>query len=179
MDPFAIALILFLGGSFLTTWFVNSLGARLESRVQTLSHNWMQWPQRVMMYSGFALFFLLGFNYYYSATYGKTIFDILEKIPFLREISQSLRWFFGKIGEEFGAFFSFLPQEMPFLTILFVVFFAFLFLTIFNIKGLQRLLILLFIGGLVYLLMEITPFDSNNQQVNQPKKYERPAWATD
>lgn len=181
MSPTAIALILFLGGSLATAWIVNSLGARLESKVQSLSHKWSQWPQRIIMYFGFGFFLLLGLNYYYINAYNKSIFELFENIPLLGEISQAIGWVSQKLSQEFAALFHFLPQEMPFLTILFVVFIAFLLLSLFNIKGVQRWLFLIAIVGFLYLTIgqPSSKKQVQGQQAPPIEKTKRPAWATD
>ena len=155
METLSIALIIGLGGSFLTALIVNSMGARLESRVQNLSHKWMQLPQRIAIYSGIIMFSAAGLNYYLYQTYQKDLFHFLENIPFLRELARPLRWFLHQVGHEVQAFYHFLPLEMPLLTTLIVLLVAMVLFSAFGMKGLQKwFMIAITAVILVFLLQE-------------------------
>ena len=154
MEALLIALIIGLGGSFLTALTVNSMGARLESRVQNLSHKWMQWPQRLAIYTGITVFSAAGLNYYLHQTYQKDLFYFLENIPLLRELAAPLRWFLHEIGVEVQAFYEFLPMNMPLLTTLLVLLVAMIMLSSFGFRGLQKWLFMGAIGFLMVVLLQ-------------------------
>ena len=154
MEALLIGLIIGLGGSFLTALTVNSMGARLESKVQNLSHRWMQWPQRLAIYTGITVFTAAGLNYYLYQTYGKDLFHFLENIPLLREMAQPLRWFLREIGVEVQAFYEFLPMNMPLLTTLLVLLFALVLFSSFGFRGLQRWLLLGAVAFLMIVLLQ-------------------------
>ena len=90
MEALLIGLIIGLGGSFLTALLVNSMGARLESKVQNLSHRWMQLPQRIVIYSGITLFSAAGLNYYLHQTLSQRPFSLSGRYSLLKRIGKAL-----------------------------------------------------------------------------------------
>ncbi len=173
MEALLIALIIGLGGSFMTALLVNSMGARLESKVQKLSHSWMQWPQRVVIYSGITLFSAAGLNYYLYQTYQKDLFHFLEDIPFLRELAQPIRWFLHQVGDEIQSFVHFLPQEMPLMTTLTVLLVALILFSSFGVRGLQKWFLLAVVGFILVFLMQDGFHKATTEEI--PKlRYERP-----
>ncbi len=154
MDPFSVALIIGLGGSFLTVWLVNLIGGRLEVKVQQLSHQWMQWPQRAAMFLGVLTCAGLAINYYYWKTYGTDIFDLFKDLPLLRELVKPLRWFFNQLGNEFALLFTVLPQQMPLLTMVIILLIALIILSLFGVKGVQRWIFILILGIMLLFLLQ-------------------------
>ena len=181
MDAFSVALIIGLGGSFLTVWLVNLLGGRLEVKVQKLSHQWMQWPQRAAMFLGILTCAGLAINYYYYATYGTDMFEVFRDLPLLSELVKPLRWFFNQLGQEFNAIFTLLPQEMPLLTTVSILLIALILLSLFGVTGIQRWIFLMVLGLILVFLMQ-SGFSSMNDYDRGPSPRmgtkDKPAWET-
>ena len=156
MEPLSVALIIGLGGSFLTVWLTNLIGGRLEVTVQQLSHTWVQWPQRVFMTFGIILFTLVALNYYFVAEYDQDIFTLLRRMPLINQLEEPLRWFFSEIGAELKYVWAALiesPKTTPMLLIVTVLFWQYVFLSLFGVKVLQKLLITFLAGFALYFLM--------------------------
>ena len=64
VDPLSVAILIGMGGSFITVWMTNQLGGRMEAYVQRVSHSWVQLPQRIMMVVGIVGFNFLALNYF-------------------------------------------------------------------------------------------------------------------
>ena len=180
MDAFSVALIIGLGGSFLTVWMVNLLGGRLEVKVQKLSHQWMQWPQRAMMFIGIVTCAGLAINYYYVKTYGTDMFEIFRDLPLLKEFVKPLRWFFNQLGYEFGAIFTILPIEMPLLTTVSILLVALIVLSLFGVTGIQRWVFLAVLGLILVFLMQDGFSKMNHDRGPSPRVNTdvKPAWET-
>ena len=156
MEPLSIALIIGLGGSFLTVWLTNIIGGRLEVSVQQLSHTWVQWPQRVFMTCGILLFTMIALNYYFIQTYDQDIFTLLRRMPLINQLEEPLRWFFNEMSAELKYVWEAVlesPKTTPLLLIVTVLFWQYIFLSLFGVNVLQKLLITFLAGFALYFLM--------------------------
>lgn len=180
MDAFSVALIIGLGGSFLTVWLVNLLGGRLEVKVQQLSHQWIQWPQRAVMFLGIVTCAGVAINYYYYQTHGTDIFELFRDLPLLNEVVKPLRWFFNQLGQEFRSIFVLLPQEMPLLTTTIILLLALIILSLFGVSGIQRWVFLAVLGLVLVFLMQGSFSKINYDRTPTPSSYskDKPAWQT-
>lgn len=155
MSALSVALLIGLGGSFLTVWFTNLIGGRLEVTVQQLSHTWIQWPQRVFMTLGIFIFTLIALNYYFVETFDQDIFTLLRKMPLINQLEEPLRWFFSEIGAEIEYLWKATleaPKNTPLLAIVFTMLTLYIFMSLFGVNVLQKVLISVVLCITLYIL---------------------------
>ena len=154
-ENFLIAVIIALVGGFFTVLIANRLGGQLEGIVQRLSHQWVQWPQRIFMGVGICSFVLIAINFYYVRTTGTNVFTIISELPIFQSIPEPIRWFFRHLGAEFGVLMEMFveaPERTPLLLMMFILFFLYIFMTLFGAKWTQKLLAVVVVGFLLMFL---------------------------
>lgn len=145
VDPLSVAILIGMGGSFITVWLTNQVGGRMESYVQRVSHSWVQLPQRIMMVVGIVGCNFMALNFYMIKEYDKDLFKVLENLP---AIPEPVKWFFRQLSAEFRSLVSMMaeiPQVAPLFFTLTIIFFTFLLLGLFGMSRLQKWIISLIV----------------------------------
>lgn len=138
VDPLSVAILIGMGGSFITVWMTNQLGGRMEAYVQRVSHSWVQLPQRIMMVVGIVGCNFLALNYFMIKEYDKDLFKVLENLP---AIPEPIKWFFRQLSTEFRSIISLMsdiPQIAPLFFTLSIIFFGYLILGLFGLGRMQK-----------------------------------------
>ena len=144
-ENFLIAVIIALVGGFFTVVIANRLGGQWERMVHKLSHQWVQWPQRIFMAFGIFIFVMVAINFYYARTYNTNVFVVISELPFFQSVPEPIRWFFGQLGAEFGVLLDILreaPQRTPLMLILTIVFLLYILMALFGAKWTQKLMMI-------------------------------------
>lgn len=138
VDPLSVAILIGMGGSFITVWMTNQLGGRMEAWVHKVSQNWIQVPQRIMMVIGIVGFNFLALNFFMIKEYDKDLFKVLENLP---AIPEPVKWFFRQLSVEFRSIASLMadiPQIAPLFFTLFVILFGYILLSLFGLGKMQK-----------------------------------------
>ncbi|NRB50702.1 MAG: hypothetical protein HRU41_23740 [Saprospiraceae bacterium] len=155
VDPLSVAILIGMGGSFITVWMTNQLGGRMEAYVQRVSHSWVQLPQRIMMVVGIVGFNFLALNYFMIKEYDKDLFKVLENLP---AIPEPIKWFFRQLSTEFRSIISLLsdiPQIAPLFFSLGIIFFGYLLLGLFGLGRMQKWVVSIIVFfGLMFLFKD-------------------------
>lgn len=155
VDPLSVAILIGMGGSFITVWMTNQLGGRMEAYVQRVSHSWVQLPQRIMMVVGIVGCNFLALNYFMIKEYNKDLFKVLENLP---AIPEPIKWFFRQLSTEFRSIISLLsdiPQIAPLFFSIGIIFFGYLLLGLFGLGRMQKWVVSIIVFfGLMFLFKD-------------------------
>ncbi len=179
-ENFLLAIIIALVGGFFTVLIANRLGGQLEGIVQKMSHQWVQWPQRIFMGVGILTFVLIAINFYYVRTEGTNIFTVISEWSFFQRVPEPVRWFFSHLGAEFQVVIDIIkesPQRTPLILILTVLFFLYIFMTLLGAKWTQKLIAVAALGFILVFLFNdnFKNFKYENQRMWNSYVPETPA----
>ncbi len=155
VDPLSVAILIGMGGSFITVWLTNQLGGRMEAYVQRVSHSWVQLPQRIMMVVGIVGCNFMALNFYMIKEYDKDLFKVLENLP---AIPEPVKWFFRQLSAEFRSIVSLMadiPEIAPLFFTLTIILFCFIILGLFGMSRMQKWIISLIVFfALIFMFKE-------------------------
>lgn len=155
VDPLSVAILIGMGGSFITVWLTNQLGGRMEAWVHQVSQSWVQVPQRIMIVTGIVSCNFLALNFYMIKEYDKDLFKVLENLP---AIPEPVKWFFRQLSLEFRSVASLMadiPQIAPLFFTLFLIIVGYLLLGFFGMDRMQKWIIsLILFFALIFLFKD-------------------------